>query len=187
VLDLRAAPDWTTTNLHVAVGTKFGWYEGASGLFKQRFPKGLSVNSVVFDPNWNATTNTIVWLATSDGVRYFGDNEFPRPADAIGFSQFDVSFLAASPNVLTDGTVFAASRQFGIFRSQDGGKSYVQYLPPLAQATSGANVETEITAFAIHPFFDSAGACGATPASSTWPPKGAECTSPQREAPTGRP
>ncbi len=161
VLDLRVAPDFSAANKHLMIGTGFGWYESISGACQHRMPQGLAITSVVFDPNWS-TANPVLWLATSDGIRKFGANEFPAPPDSAGdLSLFDISFLAPSPASATDNRVYAASRQFGVFLSQDGGNSFTQFMPSLSAASSGTNMSSDVSALALHPNFNGTTAgCG---------------------------
>lgn len=177
VLDIRAARDYKPTgdsspNQHIYWGTEWGWYEGffsmgdSSFVCDFRYPAGLSANSVVPDLDWSPT-NPVVWLATSDGIRRVAPGAFPAPPDdpltGQDLSRFDISFLVPSPaygNSTSDGLVFAASEQFGVFRSLDNGATYHKYMPPLDEATGGAEVSHPITGLAIHPLFNAGSSCG---------------------------
>lgn len=184
VLDIRAAPDYApTSDQHIFFGTGSGWYEGF-GKFDPlpgnntfhcdvRLPVGIGVTSVAADPGWNPA-NAVVWLATTDGIRRVGPGEFPEPPDAAGeFSLFDISSFVPSPNAAPSssglgGTVFATSKQFGLFRSTDGGITYQQFMTPLDEASSGADIEEEITSVALHPSFDPYSACTTDNASTLY-------------------
>jgi PKD repeat protein len=177
VLDIEVARDYkpatdTTPNQHIYWGTDWGWSEGffsmgdSSFVCESRYPAGLSVNSVVPDPDW-LPTDPVVWLATSDGIRRVGPGEFPAPPDdpiaGDDLSRFDISYLVPSPsygNSISDGLVFAASEQFGVFRSIDNGETYHKYMPSLDEATGGSEVSHPVTGLAIHPLFNAGSSCG---------------------------
>lgn len=162
VMEIRAAPDCSGTNGHVMYGTDFGWYESISSVCMHRFPKGLAVKSIAPDPDWSA--NLALWLATSDGIRFAAPDAFPQPPADQNQSIFDISFLAPSPTSPSgDQTIYAASRQFGIFLSKDRGATWAQYMAPLSNATSGANIGQPVTALALVPTF-SGGTCVAATA-----------------------
>ena len=159
--DLAVAPDYTSSNKHIAIATFWGWWDGRSSGCSHQFPKGLPISTIVHDPAWSAS-NPVMWLATTDGVRRaVPGGEFPQPLSGNSLSLFDISFIEPSPKASTDNLVFAASRQFGVFRSEDRGASFSQYMPPLSNASSGVNIKNAITSMAVHPSFDGTGPCGA--------------------------
>lgn len=176
VLDIKAARDYkpatdVSPNQHIYWGTDWGWSEGfgSMGSFsfycESRYPAGLSVNSVVPDLDW-LPTNPVVWLATSDGIRRAGPGEFPAPPDSPltgdDLSRFDISYIVPSPsygNTFSDGLVFAASGQFGVFRSLDNGATYHKYMPSLAEGTGGSESSHEVTGLAVHPLFNAGSSC----------------------------
>jgi len=163
---LTVAPDYTAANEHLLIGTGWGWYEhflvGTTGQCSRRFPKGLSINSITADPAWS-TASPVLWMATSDGIRYLAPGDFPSPPSGDAeLSSFDISFLQPSPHAQTDGILYAASRQFGVFRSLDRGATFNQYMPSLDNAssgTSGAGSGTPVTALALSPSFLGGSTC----------------------------
>jgi len=163
---LAVAPDYTAANEHLLIGTGWGWYEhflvGTTGQCSRRFPKGLSINSITPDPVWTMAS-PVLWMATSDGIRYLAPGDYPAPPSGDAeLSSFDISFLQSSPHAQEDGILYAASRQFGVFRSLDRGTSFTQYMPSLDNAssgTTGAGSGTPVTALALSPSFIGGGTC----------------------------
>ena len=152
------APDYSESNLHIYFSTDWGWYESLMTTCVPHQPTGLWISSISPDINWS--TSHIIWLATSDGIRKFGNDAFPEPPGNDNMSIFDISFLAPSPNSTTDNVIYAASHTLGVFRSIDGGLHFHRYMPSLSVGTNGMVMSNEVTALALHPNFNSGGNCG---------------------------
>lgn len=156
VLTLALAPNYSSTNKHIFVGTTVGLYEIISGNSYDLYPKGLGINSIAPDPQ----LADLLWFSTSSGIRKaIPRQSFPEPVNGNALALFDISFIEYSPSFNSDSTIFALSKRLGLFASRDGGSSFSLYMPPLERSFA-SNLPFEIAGFGTSPSYSgSNGSC----------------------------
>ena len=156
VLTLTLAPNYSTSNKHIYIGTNVGLYEVISGSAFDIYPKGMAINSLFPD----LIFPDFMWFATSSGIRRaLPGQSFPEPVQREAISLFDISYLEFSSSFISDSTIFALSQRNGLFISKDGGNFFNFYMPPLERSFS-SNLDFEISGFGLSPTYSgTTGSC----------------------------
>lgn len=160
VLEIDRAPDFSASNEHFVFGTQTGWWEAglsSSGVpvCKLRFPQGLTIHELTQNPAWSAPDNQVWAAATADGPKWVFSSGYTAPIDGNRISIMDASDIVPSPNVNTDGTIFALSRRYGLFISPDFGQNFYLDMPAFQNATNPASLPAAATAAVLQPGFNS--------------------------------
>lgn len=149
VLTLTIAPDYSSLNKHILVGTTIGLYEVIFGTATDLYPKGMAINKIVPDLNFSG----LLWFMTSSGVKKgFPNQSFPEPVEREALELFDISYFEISPSFSSDSTIFALSQRNGLFISKDGGNFFNFYMPPLERSFF-SNLAFEISGFGPSPIY----------------------------------